>query len=150
MTTQAPAKTRTPSKRELAKSGKAPVALPPEETPAPVEEPTPVVVEEPSLTVKGPRVLEDPVANAKLVRMRAKWTAIRRERDVARIEEEMETASTPAERREVSGRMKTAKSVLAEAQTNERYAHKAYRDLLEARKAAKTASPTAETDPGEA
>jgi hypothetical protein len=100
-------------------------------------------------TTKEPRVLEDPVDNAKLIRMRAKWTAIRRERDVARCEEEMEAATTPAERKEVSGRMKTAKSVLVEAQVAERKAYKEYRDLLESRKvqakAAKTASKTAET-----
>lgn len=100
-------------------------------------------------TEKQPRVLEDPVENARLVRMRAKWTAIRRERDVARLEEEIEAAKTPAERREVSGRMKTAKSVLVEAQVAEKRAYKEYRVLLEARqaekKAAKTASKTAET-----
>lgn len=100
-------------------------------------------------TEKQPRVLEDPVENARLVRMRAKWTAIRRERDVARLEEEIEAAKTPAERKEVSGRMKTAKSVLVEAQVAERKAYKAYRDLLETRQAekktAKTASKTAET-----
>jgi hypothetical protein len=103
----------------------------------------------PAKTAKAPRVLEDPVENAKLVRMRAKWTAIRRERDVARLEEEIEAAKTPAERKEVSGRMKTAKSVLVEAQVAEKKAYKAYRDLLEARQAEKKAAKTA-SSPAEA
>lgn len=84
---------------------------------------------------KAVRVLPDPVDNARLIRMRAKWTAERRERDVARLEEMLEAATTPAERREISGRMKVAKSVLVEAEVAERRAYKAYRDLLEARKA---------------
>lgn len=84
---------------------------------------------------KAVRVLPDPVDNARLIRMRAKWTAERRERDVARLEEAMEKAATPEERREVSGRMKVAKSVLVEAEVAERRAYKAYRDLLAARKA---------------
>lgn len=141
-------KTRKPTARERAKAG---VALPPEEI-VHYEDLSPVkqdadritpITEAPSLSPKGPRTLEDPVDNAKLVRMRAKWTAIRRERDVARLEEALEAAKTPAERREINGQMKTAKSVLVEAQVAERKAYKEYRDLLESRKAAKTASKTA-------
>jgi len=86
-------------------------------------------------TTKAVRVLPDPVDNARLIRMRAKWTAERRERDVARLEEMLESAKTPQERREISGRMKVAKSVLVEAEVAERRAYKAYRDLLAARKA---------------
>lgn len=100
---------------------------------------------------KQPRVLEDPVENARLVRMRAKWTYERRERDLARLEEAIESAATPQERRKVSQEMKTAKSVLEEARVNERKAYKAYKELLDQRhaekaqaKAAKTASPVAE------
>jgi len=101
--------------------------------------------------VKQTRVLEDPVENARLVRMRAKWTYERRERDLARLEEAIESAATPQERRKVSQEMKTAKSVLEEARVNERKAYKAYKELLDQRhaekaqaKAAKTASPVAE------
>lgn len=101
--------------------------------------------------VKTVRVLEDPVENARLVRMRAKWTYERRERDLARLEEAIESAATPQERRKVSQEMKTAKSVLEEARVNERKAYKAYKELLDQRhaekaqaKAAKTASPVAE------
>lgn len=101
-------------------------------------------------TPKQPRVLEDPVENAKLIRMRAKWSAERVERRLAREEEALEVASTPADRREVSGRMKTLRSELAQAKRQEREAYKAYRVLLEERQkarkvSAKTASPVAET-----
>lgn len=96
---------------------------------------------------KTPRVLPDPVDNARLIRMRAKWTAIRRERDVARLEEKVE--QTPDDATLLSS-LQVAQAEYRAAVQAEHDAYEAYRVLLEARKAqkaapAETASPTAET-----
>lgn len=97
-------------------------------------------------TPKTPRVLPDPVDNARLIRMRAKWTAIRRERDVARLEEAQESNPTP----QVAADLQVAKAEYEVAVQAERDAYAAYRVLLEGRKAApaETASTVAETAEG--
>lgn len=79
---------------------------------------------------KTPRVLADPVDNAKLIRMRAKWAAIREDRRAAKVEEKYgETSPEAADAREL----------VDAAWAEERKAYKAYRELLEARKAERKA-----------
>jgi hypothetical protein len=82
---------------------------------------------------KAVRVLADPVDNARLIRMRAKWTAERRERDVARLEKALE------EGEKVAPALKAARVDLETAVREERAAYAEYRTLLEAAKAAKKA-----------
>jgi hypothetical protein len=74
---------------------------------------------------KTPRVLADPVDNAKLIRMRAKWAAIREDRRAAKVEEKYGETSP-----EAAG----ARELVDAAWAEERQAYKAYRELLEARK----------------
>lgn len=77
-------------------------------------------------TPKQPRVLPDPVDNARLIRMRAKWAAIREDRRAAKVEEKHGEDSPEATK---------ARELVEAAWSAERKAYAAYRVLLEARQA---------------
>lgn len=96
-------------------------------------------------TPKVARVLEDPIDNARLIRMRAKWTAIRRERDVARLEEAAE--STDLLLGEIPPALQVARAEYEAALQAERDAYAAYRVLLEGRKADKAMDASESGDP---
>lgn len=87
---------------------------------------------------KQPRVLPDPVDNAKLIRMRAKWAAIREDRRAAKVEEKHGEDSPEATK---------ARELVDAAWAEERKAYAAYRELLEARKA-EGKTPKAEESEG--
>jgi hypothetical protein len=72
-----------------------------------IEEKNMTVKETPAKAVKETTVLEDPIENQALIRMRAKWAAQRADVVVARFEKKEEEGTiTPAERKE----MKVAKA----------------------------------------
>ena len=67
---------------------------------------------------------------AKADYMRAKWARERAERKVERLGQEIGDATDPAKKKDLSGDLKEAKSVLSERKTAEKKAEKEYRAAL--------------------